>query len=264
MVKALRVIIEFHWGYSIKYPMFSASQPSFKFPPPTTLLGALSASLVYCEEATEVFADGDRLYSYAAKILDVAPWVTFRFTGIEDLGFLLETRDLTRTLIAQYVRSDNVYPLSPYVWAVQTHGKIYAPTIALDVVYLAREEATKRIARCAWGITRVGTKESIVSVRSIDILDVKLATGETVETQYSFNRALAEPIAGEYVTSRLPVPDREWFRLGEVRDPSRFMDEFVIPKPGSPVKARVKNGGVALEVEGVGGIVAPRGVASYS
>ncbi len=260
MVKALRIVIELHWGYSVKHPFFSASQPSFRFPPPTTLIGALAFAIASREIGTEILVEKDGLYSYTAELLDDIPWVAYRFLSI-DPACIAETRDLTRVLIAPYVRRDNVYPGSPYVWAVQIHGKVYAPATEIEILYIVRDSIAGKAARCAWGIARLGTKESIASVRSVELLEVGTVASDVIETSYSFARSLAEPIEGVYTVSRLPIPSREWYRLGAVRDPSRYLDDYVVPR--AMVRARVTERGAALKVGSLGIVIVPKQVAEH-
>ncbi|RLE64303.1 MAG: hypothetical protein DRJ38_05810 [Thermoprotei archaeon] len=260
MVKALRVVLELHWGYSVKHPFFSASQPSFRFPPPTTLIGALVFAIASRRNGVEILAESDGLYSYTAGLLNDVPWATCRVLNI-DPRLLIETRDLSRVLIAPYVRSDNVYPGSQYLWAVQTHGKVYAPILTLDVVYMVKGSSVKDIARYAWGITRAGTKESIVSVRSVELLDINTIVDNIVETNYGFPRSLAEPVKGVYTETRLPIPSREWYRLGAVRDANLFLDDYVMPV--DVVTVRIRDIGIALRVGDVGAVIVPREVVEH-
>jgi len=257
MLKALLVKLRLHWGYSVKQPAFSASQPSFKLPPPTTLIGALAAAAAMSEGWPEAYLEGDSVYSSAARILKTVPWATLRMLTM-DPDLLAETRDLTRVLIAPYVRRDNLYPGSPYIWAVQSHGKIYAPAAALEVLYIVRDGEADKLYKYAWGITRLGSKESIVSVNRVEALDASPAQLSEAETSYGFLRHAAASIEGPFTAYRLPSLSADWFKLSTVRDVNTFMADFIIPK-GS-VKVRLSNRGAALIVGGLGAVIVPREV----
>lgn len=260
MVKVLRVVLELHWGYSVKHPLFSAAQPSFRFLPPTSLIGSLAFAVASREGWVEVLVDGSDLYSYTAKLMDDIPWVAYRFLNIDPV-YVIETRDLVRTLVAMYVRKNHVYPGSPYLWAVQAHGKIYVPSILIEVLYVIRDGTADKLFKYAWGITRVGTKESLASVKSVELLSAEIEDSTTVSTAFSFARSLAEPVEGNYMVARLPIPDREWYRLSVIRDPSPFLDEHILPR--TVVKAKVTERGATLRVGGVGTMIIPKGVTQY-
>jgi len=257
MLKALLVELKLHWGYSVKQPAFSATQPSFRLPPPTTLIGAFAAAAAMSEGWPEVYLGEDSVYSSAARILASVPWATLR-TLTMDPDLLAETRDLARVLIAPYVRRDNLYPGSPYVWAVQSHGKIYVPAAVLEVLYIVRGGEADKLYKYAWGITRLGSKESIVSVDRVEVLDASPAQLSEAETSFGFPRHAAAGIEGSFTVYRLPAPGADWFKLGVVRDASAFMADFIIPK-GS-VKVRLSNRGAALIVGGLGAVIVPREV----
>ncbi len=258
MLSIVRVVAKLHWGYSVKHPIYSASQPCLRYPPPTTLLGALAYAIAR-EEGIEVRLEGSTLYSYATQLLSVVPWTTYRFLDV-DPSVLIETRDISRVLMAPYTRSDNVYPGSIYVWAVQTHGKIYAPCTTLEILYIVRSDALDKISRAAWGITRLGTRESIVSVQLVEPLEAETVENNVVETSFGFPRSLATPVEGSFVESRLSIPSRDWYALGIVRDVGRYLEDFVIPI--NTVKAKLSGRGTALRIGKPGlYVVIPREVA---
>ncbi len=256
-MKAVRVLLRLHWGFSVKYPTLSATQPSFRAPPPLTLIGALSYPLSLLEGKPEVVLRGGLLYSSAVELLDAIPWVAFRFDGL-DPRWLVETRDLTRVLIAPYVRSAHVYPYSPNLWGVQMHGKIYAPAATLDVVYLVRDGVEQRVARAAWGLVRLGVKEAIVSVHNVTLHDVEAVEAKHVETSYSFPARLGEVDEfAEVLRVELPAPTRDWYVLGKVK-PSIPLEEYIIPVETVTVEPREH--ALVLRINGIGYIVAPKEV----
>jgi len=263
MPRVLRVVVELHWGYSVKHPLYSASQPSLRFPPPTSLLGALAYPLHLQEAKPETLIVEGSLYSSTVELLDLVPWVCYRISNLDPRS-LVETRDIGKVLIAPYVRGENVYPGSPNIWAVQVHGKVYAPTLTLDIVYVVANSNvdTAKLVRAAWGIARLGVKEAIASTVNVELLDATLANREVVETRYGFPQTLAKPLEGGYVASRLPLPHRDWYRLAEVRDPTTYMDDYILPV--DQVKARLSERGAALKVEKqeLGYVIVPKEVVS--
>ena len=259
MVKAVKATIVFHWGYSIKHPMYSASQPALKFPPPTTLIGALSYPYTRVN-GQEVKSVGGQLYSSSITVLDHVLWACYKIVNV-DPRILVETRDIVKVLIAPYVRSENVYPGSRFLWAIQVHGKICAPTLKLDTVFIVRDNSAKTVSRFAWGIARVGSRESIVSVESVDVLDVEIEKSNVVSTSFCFPKQLAQNISGGYVEETLPALSREWFMLGTIRDVSTYMQAYVIPV--EKVEVSLSPDAIALHIKGLEPVIVPRGVIAH-
>ncbi len=259
MVKAVKASIVFHWGYSIKHPMYSASQPALKFPPPTALIGALSYPYIRTS-GSEVNSVGNQLYSSSVAILDRILWTCYKVVNIHP-GILVESRDIVRVSIAPYIRSEHVYPGSKFLWAIQVHGKICAPTLKLDTVFIVRSESAKDLSHFAWGIVRVGSRESIVSVESVDIFDVETEKSNVVSTSFCFPKRLAQSISGGYVEELLPTLSREWFMLRVIRDVSAYMQTYIIPV--EKVEASLSSEAAALYVKGLEPIIVPRGVVAH-
>jgi CRISPR-associated protein Cas5a/b/c len=257
MVKAVRATIVFHWGYSIKHPMYSASQPALKFPPPTTLIGALSYPYTRVN-GPEVESKSGQLYSSSIRLLDHVLWACYKIVDF-DPRMLVETRDIIRALIVPYVRSEHVYPGSKFLWAIQVHGKVCAPALKLDTVFIVDDDSAETVSQYAWGIARVGSKESIVSVESVSVLDIETEEkSDVVSTSFCFPKELAQNIKGGYVEEMMPAPSREWFMLGTIRDVSKYMQAFAIPI--EKVEVSLSSTATALYVKGLEPIIVPRGV----
>ncbi len=260
-MKAVRVLLKLHWGYSIKHPSFSAGQPSLRYPPPTTLFGALSYPLAVMRGLPELVLEEGDLYSTAARMLGQVLWACFRFDGFNP-RMLLETRDISRVLIAPYVRAENVYPGSQNIWAVQVHGKVYAPGLTLDVVYLTRDEIVEEVARAAWGIVRLGCREALVSVENVMVLEARLVEGVgVVKTAYSFPLSLARACKGSYTVETLPAPYtldklRSWYKMAVVKDPMVFLEDYVIPH--GIVEVEPSKEAQVVEVKEIGYLIASR------
>ena len=261
VLKALRVTLRLHWGFSVKQPLYSATQPSFRVPPPTTFLGALAYPLLSYEGKPEIVYRGGNLYSSAVEILNLAQWVAYRVVE-PDPRFLVETRDIGRVCIVPYVRSQHVYPDSTSLWAVQSHGKIYAPGATFDVIYIVRgsESDIEKLTRAAWGMVRLGVKESIVSVYNVSLHGVRIVHTSIANTSYSFPLSLAQPERedGNYVVERLPTVSRESYRVGVVANPFTYFEDYVIPVDSVRVRIVSPERAQVLEVDGVGNIVTPK------
>lgn len=227
---AIHVEIELHWGYSIVKPFYTAYQPSFKIVPPTTLIGALAypyAVLNGEPESTDQF-------STAVKMLDYVLWVTEKLEI--DPRFIVETTELTRYITTLGVRMENLYRGSPYLWTVQQRGRVYAQGQLIHAVYITRRAGD--LERYAWGIWRIGSRETPVSVRSVDILQLQLLNRGAAHVEYMFPQRLAKHVKGMYVLAELPSIEKavEWFRFG-VKSGGGLMEIYTVPV--EPVEVEV-------------------------
>ena len=241
--KVIKAYIELHWGYSVKKPLYTATQPSFKIPPPTALLGALAYSASVIEEDyREIVKIGDDLGSKVLKYLDVCPWVTYRLLDHEfrhvDTRVLAETKDIVRIIQSLGVRTEHIRVGSAMLWGIATYGKVFMPGSFIEALFVARKEGLERYV---WGLTRLGTRESIISVNNVELIDFEVVDkADEVETPYIFPRSLATQVEGEYDVVELPKPQLEWFifKLGKV--PSELIEHFIVPVKGA-VKVRPSN-----------------------
>ncbi|MEM3944088.1 MAG: type I-A CRISPR-associated protein Cas5a [Thermofilaceae archaeon] len=275
MLTAVRVTVEFHWGYSVKRPFFSASQPALAVPPPTALIGALARAAASIEGWPEAVAESGqptgsqrgstvhRLYSGAVRVLDRVLWASLALTDerfVSPMIGIVETRDIIRALIAPYQRRDNIYPGSALLFGVQPHGRVYAPSMRAHVLYLAKGSEA---AAWAYAIQSIGSKESIVSVVDVEVGEARVrGGGGSVETRYYFPARLGS-VVGEtsFIREVLSLPMKEHFRLGAVHGENEW-EEFLVPL--SPVTV-VPTSEAAL-VEGPSGEVAlvPRWVVGHA
>lgn len=271
---AIKVEIEFHWGYSVKRPIFSASQPALLVPPPTSLVGALAGAAGYANGWPEAFQQGpltrkgrrgfitSEFYSSAARILKEVAWASLALTDSRFIGPLIgiaETRDIIRSLIAPYQRRTHVYPGSKTLFGVQPHGKIYVPSMRAHLLYLAKGEEVVRWART---IGRIGSKESIVSVVDAEIGEARILDGvEHVRTQYYFPARLGEVMEkGGFLREVLSVLKESHYRLATVQDIGIMWEEFIVPL--KRVCVRPSDDAVALEDPSGEHLLVPREVVS--
>jgi len=248
--KVIKAYIELHWGYSVKKPLYTATQPSFKIPPPTALLGALAYSASVIEgDYREIVKIGDDLGSKVLKYLDVCPWVTYRLLDHEfrhvDTRVLAETKDIVRIIQSLGVRTEHIRVGSPMLWGIATYGKVFMPGSFIEALFMAKEEGLEKYV---WGLTRLGTRESIISVSKAESVSFEVVNGvDEVETVYLFPKSLAMQVRGEYDVIELPKPQPEWFifKLGKV--PSELIEHFIVPVKGS-VKVRPSSEACVIKI----------------
>ena len=240
-MRAVKVKLEFHWGFISRRPTFTAAQPSTVYPTLTSLIGALAYGLAKLKGVPEVLPKfmpvrkGKRVnlsyYSSAIRVLDYCSWVTYRIdSDLEPNLGLVETMDLSKVSLVLGIRRGNIYPGSPYLWGVQPHGKVYAPTLKLTVTYFPRRpEAVNELKSASWLITRVGSRESVVSVNDVRLVDANIVDIKEVSTKYTLPRETIEFVNGRHLITGLFVPSEEWFNLMTVKDVSKHITDFVIP-----------------------------------
>ncbi len=240
-LSAISLNVKFHWGYSVKEPLFTASQPAFRVPPPPTLIGALSYPM-FVRKMAEVKAERDE--SRAADVLKLCPWATCRFLDL-DPSLLIETTDVNRVNLSLGVRSAHLYPQSPNLWGVQPHGKIYAPGATMELIYFTYDP--ELVEKCAWGIVRIGTKESLVSVESVEVRDLFPCDSEEIKIHHLTPVDIIDinSVKGNYIILKLPELKNKWYEFGiRGRNPLEYIRRYLLPL--NSVKVRLNNRGVGV------------------
>jgi len=240
-MRVVKVKLEFHWGFISRRPTFTAAQPSTVYPTLTSLIGALAYGLAKLKGVPEVLSKfmpmqkGKKAissyYSSAVRALDYCSWATYRIdSDLEPNLGLVETMDLSKVSLVLGIRRMHIYPGSPYLWGIQPHDKVYAPILKLTVTYFPkRPEVVNELKSASWLITRVGSRESIVSVNDVWSVDANVVAAKEVLTKYTFPEEVIEFIKGRYFMTGLFVPSEEWFNLMAVKDVSKHTTDFIIP-----------------------------------
>ncbi|RLG82006.1 MAG: type I-A CRISPR-associated protein Cas5 [Thermoprotei archaeon] len=228
MAKAIIIDLELHWGYSIKEPLYTASQPTYKLPPQTTVVGALAYPYAYVNRLPENVVDGDKLYSTTRCLASMIKWVSVRNT-MAPLG-PIETMDINRLILVLGIRRAHLYPGSKFIWGVQPVGKVYSPFQKLEVLVIPSENRVDEVAKLAYSIVRLGCKEGITAVNNVKIIDINVSKQNMVSTSYYFPKRLAKNMVGNYIITYMPTLSKNFYRLAYITDPHKFMEEFIIPR----------------------------------
>ncbi|MEM0382120.1 MAG: type I-A CRISPR-associated protein Cas5a [Nitrososphaerota archaeon] len=183
--------LEFVWGFQSKIVGYSKTSPSFTYPPPTTILGAIA----------EHVAKENMLGEGSAKEIISKLSSNLLAIGVRPINCLsVKFSDINR-LIATKITGGVLYPsptsLSGSFDAPATGKTILAsldknpPTLRLYLVF--KNSGVGKIGNkeliideyAMWSIHRLGSKESIVSVVDVEKFKPQKLTGE-VTTQFSF------------------------------------------------------------------------------
>ncbi|MFN4337161.1 MAG: type I-A CRISPR-associated protein Cas5a [Candidatus Nitrosocaldus sp.] len=183
--------VEFVWGFQSKIVGYSKTSPSFTYPPPTTILGAIAEHIA----KENVLGEG--------KAREVIPMLSKKLLaiGLRPVNCLsIKFSDLNR-LIAIRITTGIHYPttkdLSGSYDAPATGKTILTslngepPKLTLYLVF--EDSSVGRIGDkeiiidkyAMWNIHRLGSKESIVSVIDVKEFEPQKLTGE-LTTTYSF------------------------------------------------------------------------------
>ena len=161
----------------------SKMRTALRYVPPTTLIGAIAYPLLnMIGNRSETLYEGKTFRSSASSVLGLFLWITVKTSGRPKLyGSLLRINTIYRGKVQSAVTS---LPLAVM------YGE-NDPTIT--AIYLIDEKALeesvyslKDIERAAWGITRLGSRESIVSVEDVQTGRTDVIKAEVADTSYAF------------------------------------------------------------------------------
>ncbi|MGC9209515.1 MAG: type I-A CRISPR-associated protein Cas5a [Nitrososphaeria archaeon] len=173
-MKALWFRAEFAWGFSARIAGYNKTSPSFLFPPPTTVLGALLSSAArrlkrserdYASFYGEV---SSKVYAVSLKPLNFTPNPVadiIRSIKLDEKSDLKLKFDVPAKGRVFYVPQGNEPPAMDFV-------------IVHDSDLLSLHDALK--------INRIGSKESLVSIVEVYETESVEKSQGSAETEYSF------------------------------------------------------------------------------
>lgn len=183
--------VEFCWGFQARIVGFSKTSPSFYYPPPTTILGAIAESIAREHGLGE--HKGKELISALSKNL--------RAIGVKPLNFMpVKYEDINRIIAIKKTR-EKYYPDPSDLkgsFDSPATGKTMcspltddAPKLRVFLVFnsadIEFDDKKFNLSQDAfWKIHRLGTKESVVSVLNVEVLTPTIEREKTVVTNYSF------------------------------------------------------------------------------
>lgn len=119
-----------------------------------------------------------------------------------------------------------------------------------EMVSKALSEGLNKLSLAAWNITRLGSKESIVSINNVELLEAKKLEKDTVTTLFYFPKSLlseSESIQGNYYIETFWEGGwgREYFR----RPVDYVIPGEKMPIESSPITVRLSNRAIAYQVK---------------
>lgn len=194
MPVAYRIQIEFVWGHQSRIIGLSRSNPSFYYPPPTTIMGAIAESLskryglgekpstarkLISSISGKLLAIGVRpINAVPIKYMDINKIIAVKKTGRE---FYPDPREIAKSFDA---------PARGKTIMVSLDDE--PPTI--EALLVLRDNVLNVLGKrmiidrgILWDIHRLGSKESIVSIRDVEeAREVEIISERIVSTMYSF------------------------------------------------------------------------------
>jgi len=258
----LKVMLVFHWGFWVRAPYTSRYQSSLSIPPPTTLIGALVNPLIslgYVKLDGEVVLLDDKQASPVAKFKDMIPTASFYYYNTNAFSYSdinryigLPYQSKTKEKEEEKAVGGRRY-LQKFRFSAIKVGKVTAPSSKGVACYLIDEDYVEKILGSDWkhiiqiaayNINRIGSKESIVSIDSVSIIeDVKMINAPSnIRTRcYIPLRCIDETqLKGTYYIETFW--DGGWSRDEELK-----YEDYIIPGNRSPISTKpvevtLKNG----------------------
>ncbi len=222
-MKALKVDVTFHWGFIVRQTEQSAAQSPYPYPPPSTLIGALSYGYNKINGNPETIVQNGKIYSSTIKILNGIYDVTCRIIESSACPY----QDLGRVISSPYLRVQHRQKLSPF--AAQAVGKTYVIKGKLRVIYLVHEEWIDILEKAAFLISRIGSKEGISSVEKVRVVDISSVESDEISTQYYLRSNHVLEIYNEayHRVTYWDFKDIEAYRVGKSRRKPTEMEYLV-------------------------------------
>ena len=169
-----KVFLRLHWGYAVR-KRSNKAKPAFLLPPPATLIGAIS--FLKNRGIENVLIDKKNIGSPAFYMKGLK--ATAKLTS-----FASYVEDIVRNVVCLYQRKERQLDPS-HRYNIIPEGKVYSPGGMIVAVYVTDSLTKEELEKMSWGIIRIGSKESIVSVEDVEVGEAKKISG-VVETDYYF------------------------------------------------------------------------------
>ncbi|MEM0240969.1 MAG: type I-A CRISPR-associated protein Cas5a [Candidatus Nezhaarchaeales archaeon] len=215
MYHAMLVKLQVFSDVAVHLVYTSASSPVYMFPPPTTLLGALAYPYSISKGVSSEVVKGT--CSPAIELIDKVPYASAGSKGY--VGY----RFLERILQLPYLKKEHQKDINRW-WGVAQRGGIVFYDDELYVLYIIRDP---EIAKYAWGIVRIGRKESHVSVREVYVKKVTEVVSPESDIVYTYMYAPARLFYSceNAVKIQLPIISSENMCASDIHR----VDEFYVP-----------------------------------
>lgn len=258
--------VKTHWGFSVRTYPASATQTSYTVPPPTSIIGSLAC-------AHSALKNNHREYTWEDQLPEGLPPKFLK----EDREYMWEDQKQFYSYVAEFVDNFNIvyatacilselrtstlqtirYFTMPYqapekdVETFSKHLKVSEMFAPIQLGYVVYDQLALIIisgkeipTNVLWSVTRLGSKESIISVSNVTKKEVKLkkvSKGEYVKvnTYVPLDLGVVEA-PSSFVMEKIPFPTTkdDWISWFSFRKQKVIEKTVVIPLP--PVNVNFK------------------------
>jgi len=247
----LKITCALHWGWKLNLVPFSKSRPPLLVPPPTTLIGALAYPLNRVLNLPETLKE----HSGAERLRE-----SLKYVGLRIDSPLISYFDLSKIsfFYRREAKRDAVAVGKTY--ALCKGLKYESPTIT--VCYVVDEEKAhhnfrsddikKSLIEAASGITRIGSRESLVAPLSLSCGEAKIIPQRRGKSSFSFmRRGVSRLLDGDFI--EVEVVDWENSPIGDYHGARREL--MIVPYDSvehlsRPVEVELSEDHVFIDVEG--------------
>jgi len=230
-MKIYIVSLRFHWGYSIRHPFSSRIADSYLIPPFTTIIGALAKSISVKEgNRIEHLVMGSKVVgSSSLKYVNLIKDYAVMFEG-KPLKF---TTLLRHSTSPYWVTTYDIFKGERNFFAPIETGMVSYVSGLMRILVICNNIAKDDF----YSITRLGSKESIVSVLGVEELSkdkiIKKSFKEKVpNVTFSFNFDVARPVLGSYTIENITEFDELFYKYDISEEEVLLkINKVIIPQP---------------------------------
>lgn len=205
----LIVTLRSHGVIALRIMPQSKMRLSFKHPPPTSLIGALAYPLFSGERREVTLSEKGKPKSKADELRSMLLGVAVSSREALMYGPLFKINRLYHGVVESAVTS------LPITVTYSDIDHPYRIAYIFDEERLA-EYSRRDLERAAWGITRIGSRESIVNVEDVKSAKLEISKANSVKTSFSYSLENVKSVRGKYDVEFVV----DW-RRNEISDYSR-------------------------------------------
>jgi len=228
------------YGVSVYYPQASTTAPAYPLPSPTTLVGALAYPYLRKTTNSEVEIVGGRPCSPARRLLGK---VLYASAGAESYSV---SRDVERLLQVIYLRKAH-WGRAEMMYTVGVRGVTYYLNDDLYVLYVVSDRS---LADYAYGIVRLGRKESLVTVEEVVVErleDTVKSVGRGSFTTFFYYPTRVAVHCPDERAYAIHMPKLSEENFASTRLPET--EEFCVPRGW--VTSELREGGALISIGGL-------------
>ncbi|RLE57915.1 MAG: type I-A CRISPR-associated protein Cas5 [Thermoprotei archaeon] len=231
------IIVNLHWGFSVRTYPASGPQKSYIVPPPTSIVGSIACAYsALNENHKEYSSQSQEPCSYVADFIEkfgieyatACVLSTLRIKTLQTVRYFTMTHQAPKIDIEKFSKHMRIAEM----FAPLQLGYTVCDRLALIVVSKHRIPLN-----VLWSITRVGSKESIISVSHVKTSTVEaqeVSADKYIKVNTYVPLDIGVPEApSDYVSEVMPFPItleewKSWYSFKQMRSVERTV---IVPLP---------------------------------